>query len=644
MNTSARRVLLRALAVGLVALGLHAAPAGAVVADTGATSGTTTTAYDLIDSVGVNVHMHFSDTTYADSDRVLTALQDLGVRHVRDGLAGKRPDEVAALATLGAHGITSVLHLSGVRSGATLSVDPEQISELRQLAPYVDAVEPVNEFDCTGPSSWAAPLRSYTTALQTAVRGDAATANLPLLAPSFCRPESVATYGSVTDAATLGNAHTYAIGKGPELPAESRLPAFAQAQGTSLPQYVTESGYTNLGTASYPYAATEAAAADYVVRTLLDHKRIGVAHTYLYELLDEKKDGLKTDPEQHFGLVRYDNSRKPAFTAIRNLLGDLAGGAPSSVQAGSRASAPYTTKLVGGGSLLRSLTITDPHGGGQTVALWLAAPSGVGAGKVRMTVTGSATMTTRQPSRGNAVTTLGTGTTFDIPVNGAVTLVHLGAPTSGGAQACTASADYTTLASTLGATASSTLSPTGWSGAPAAASGVPSWLTGGSQVGSDAQKVTVPVPGNPTTWSIGVWARMNSASADYATFLHAAGVSGGTLTTYNLTVDAPSHAQVAGYGPPPTGGTWGSEIAANAATGTWHYFALVADGAAKKTTLYVDGVASGSKASKAAALTGVEVGSLTSGFRGAVSNLAVFPKALTAAQQLALATSARRTC
>ena len=40
----------------------------------------------FVDSVGINIHLHFNDTAYANFPRVQQALKDLGVRHVRDGL------------------------------------------------------------------------------------------------------------------------------------------------------------------------------------------------------------------------------------------------------------------------------------------------------------------------------------------------------------------------------------------------------------------------------------------------------------------------------------------------------------------------------------------------------------------------------
>jgi len=40
----------------------------------------------FVDSVGINVHLNYLDTPYANFPQVLQALQLLGVRHVRDGL------------------------------------------------------------------------------------------------------------------------------------------------------------------------------------------------------------------------------------------------------------------------------------------------------------------------------------------------------------------------------------------------------------------------------------------------------------------------------------------------------------------------------------------------------------------------------
>src|ERR1700753_987113 len=40
---------------------------------------------DFIDSIGVNVHLAYTDSGYANSGKALAALQYLGLDHVRDG-------------------------------------------------------------------------------------------------------------------------------------------------------------------------------------------------------------------------------------------------------------------------------------------------------------------------------------------------------------------------------------------------------------------------------------------------------------------------------------------------------------------------------------------------------------------------------
>src|SRR5579862_4501017 len=40
----------------------------------------------FVDSVGVNIHLHYQDTSYSNFPKVKQALLGLGLRHVRDGL------------------------------------------------------------------------------------------------------------------------------------------------------------------------------------------------------------------------------------------------------------------------------------------------------------------------------------------------------------------------------------------------------------------------------------------------------------------------------------------------------------------------------------------------------------------------------
>ena len=61
----------------------------------------------------------------------------------------------------------------------------------------------------------------------------------------------------------------------------------------------------------------------YTPRVLLDHYLRGEKRVYTYELVDEFDDPGLTDPEAHFGLLHRDFTPKPAFSAMKNLLGLL---------------------------------------------------------------------------------------------------------------------------------------------------------------------------------------------------------------------------------------------------------------------------------------------------------------------------------
>jgi hypothetical protein len=78
--------------------------------------------------------------------------------------------------------------------------------------------------------------------------------------------------------------------------------------------------------APYPFldpGVSEAAAAKYIPRLLLEYSDRGVVRTYLYEFADEKPDPEMRDMEQHFGLIHVDGTPKPAFVTLRNLIAVL---------------------------------------------------------------------------------------------------------------------------------------------------------------------------------------------------------------------------------------------------------------------------------------------------------------------------------
>lgn len=134
----------------------------------------------FVESVGVNVHLHYYDTAYTDFEgKVLPSLRDLGVRHIRDGVCpvadGLKPGRLQTLFTE-----------LGVR--ATLIADPrcESVAEAFTHVystlgvGLLAALEGPNEYDRSGAGDWLTELRGYQAGLHAVFKSDPATAAVPL--------------------------------------------------------------------------------------------------------------------------------------------------------------------------------------------------------------------------------------------------------------------------------------------------------------------------------------------------------------------------------------------------------------------------------------------------------------------------------
>ena len=66
--------------------------------------------------------------------------------------------------------------------------------------------------------------------------------------------------------------------------------------------------------------------AKYLPRTFAEFFRRGIYRSFRYELVDQGTGG---NAEQLFGMLRNDLSRKPAFNAVRDLIGLLADPGPT---------------------------------------------------------------------------------------------------------------------------------------------------------------------------------------------------------------------------------------------------------------------------------------------------------------------------
>lgn len=337
-----RKIALFIFALTLSALPLapsvHAAPEPARSADS------------FVDSVGVNIHLHNTDTTYGHfEDIVKPRLVALGVRHVRDGAIDTTfqtyYDRLNAVGKLGIKG----LFIIGPRDVSAIGDrDRAFIKDFAKRVPSsIEGYEGPNEYDIEGNHKndphWVQTLQQFQAVLYRTVKDTPALKGLSVVGPSLGASHDyghppVPDLGASVD---YGNAHPYPFGGNPfsdragydtidwyfghgNFPADN-LDQWPAAFDNARPMFVgkplmfTETGYFT-GTASG--STSESASGKYIPRLVCETFRKGVARTYLYEFLDDHASSA--DNESNFGLVRADGTPKPAYTALKNLLALLA--------------------------------------------------------------------------------------------------------------------------------------------------------------------------------------------------------------------------------------------------------------------------------------------------------------------------------
>lgn len=311
---------LAAVAAGLVIAIVLPAPAHAELAKP---------ADSLVHSIGVNTHLTFAGTTYANFSLTRQRLQQLGVKQIRDAMCGTCTERLAQYRTLGQDAIALDAEMG--RPTDSAATFQSNLAGVKSLGSIVDAVEGANEWDLFAPdrSQWAAQDRAFQIKLFKAMKSDPALASTPVIGPSlvfwWTNPSSWTTLGDLSPYLSYGNSHGYPGGKTPESMVGQEL-GHAQTVSGAKPIYMTESGYHNaLQQANNDHPPTpEDIAAVYVPRLFLDNFRRGIARTDLYELFDERAGLAATDQEQSFGLARADGTPKPAFNSLRNLIAVLA--------------------------------------------------------------------------------------------------------------------------------------------------------------------------------------------------------------------------------------------------------------------------------------------------------------------------------
>jgi len=287
-------------------------------------------AYDFVNSIGVNTHFGFYETNYWDKWDEITfpRLKELGVKHIRDGYGYRVPVGQDRFIQAGQTGIKLLL------SAATDT--PDQLKpKIDALLPYLSGVEAVNEVDLSidsnqNPEVWVPYAKTKQQELYNLIKNTPAYSNLPVISLSLGNiRDNADLLGNISEWVDYGNIHAYAAGRHPALHWGYDLTAdqiFKRARVLFGDKIImaTEAGYHNyeqLGL-SHP-GVPEDVSAIYLPQLFFEYFNKGIDRTYIYEFLDQNKRSDWADApemEWHFGLIRTDGSAKPAFYALKNLI------------------------------------------------------------------------------------------------------------------------------------------------------------------------------------------------------------------------------------------------------------------------------------------------------------------------------------
>jgi hypothetical protein len=295
-----------------------------------ARSETPKTAQTVVDSVGVNIHLHFGDTVYRDFPLIRRLLLQLGVKHVRDGLIDTTWHPYYERFTqLGEDGIRGTFITIPKTSSAVLVEWPSRVGKA------FESFEAPNEYDNSHDPHWAETVNAFMPRLYNAVHSDPRTSAFPIIGPSTIRGDDYLAIQAAGRFFDFNNLHNYFGGRNPGTSGwgangYGSIDANISNVGRAWPSkrlVTTETGYTT--DLEAPQGIPENIEGRYMPRVFLEQLMHGVERTYIYELIDESQ---ATTGERAFGLARNDGSAKPAFLALQNLLRIVADpGPPASV-------------------------------------------------------------------------------------------------------------------------------------------------------------------------------------------------------------------------------------------------------------------------------------------------------------------------
>lgn len=286
---------------------------------------------DLIDEIGVNTHIPYTDGKYSHADLVAAELKYLGVRQVRDGVSngerGTAPIErFQKLAQDGVRFTFVVAARSGRDIDDKLKL-MDSVEETRKGG--VAAVEGPNEInnepvDFQGVKDLAGALDMQREIVRK-VRADKALAGARIVYFTGYANQNIAVGPDplIAGLADFDNQHAYP--KWGEPPARwiKRSETLLNTANPKAPAVFTETGYSSK-------EVSLEVQQKYSLDLIMDTTLTGMSHVFFYQLMDAYPDNAPQG-DVGSGLFTYEEKPKPVAVALHNLIQILKAheGAPS---------------------------------------------------------------------------------------------------------------------------------------------------------------------------------------------------------------------------------------------------------------------------------------------------------------------------
>jgi hypothetical protein len=453
-------------------------------------------AQEFVDSCGVAIHMTYS--WYSDYAKVKTALDYLGVTHVRDGFGTSNAPNATTRSNIGAFfKANPYLRLCMIFDNDDWNGESPsaQLAELDRigLTPSIELIEGPNESDLSGTAAVSA-AGSYLRARIDPFRAR----GIKIASPSLANTNQDSLYQ------TLGSSNvdfvTFHDYPGTDRMMNDTIARTKKRNGNyvlpgkqNVPCISTEHGWATSANGDQGKSMPPSGPFTH------QHLRVYLEcfkglpgttwnyRTYKYQLRDY--DG--TNVENSFGFFDSNWAAKPAATAVRNMLSILKDPSPSSLSF-TPASMPGFT-VTGGSGTTRRLVMQKATG--QTyVALWeqqvtwngstTLNPSG---SNVSVSWSGAQDVKVYKPSAGPTPTTSSNGTSVSVTSTFDPIIIEIGNASSTGS---------TGGGSTSGSTTTTPVTP---SYTPASAPSVVSWWHVDAATTDGANLATYPAGASGTT-------------------------------------------------------------------------------------------------------------------------------------------------